>query len=633
VSLAAEQLVLVEDNPGDAELIKELLSDPFGDVAHVSTLGQALEVVRSGSVRAVLLDLRLPDGSGVECVSAIRALAEELPIIVLTGLDDDAMAMSCLRAGAQEYLSKSEIQPRSLTRAIDYAITRASEGALRRKADALRAHLAAIVEGSPDAIVSSGLEGRITSWNAAATRIFEKSVGEAVGNPLSEVLPETVALAVEEARALVSRRTATGGAPHECAFLRGDGSQATVSLLANGLFDSEGAPVGIAAIARDVTQQRGLEAQLALSSRLASIGSLAAGVAHEINNPLAALMVNLELIHAAVEAAIPEVPSLAETSSEVRDARDAAQRVRAIVLDLRHLSRVDDEDGGVVDLRETIESALRIASNEIRHRAKVVRDYADVPPVAGNSGRIGQVVLNLILNAAQSIPEGRRDENELRVSTGLDERGHVTFTVSDSGSGMTPDVLRNVFAPFFTTKPRGVGTGLGLAISHRIVTALGGSITCESEVGRGSRFVVTLPGASTPSPAKPVEPEAPVVSKRKRVLVVDDERALLRVIQRVLGAEHDVTCVESAAEALKELDGGAHFDLVLCDVMMPQMTGVELYEEIRRRGTGLDERMVFMTGGVFAPASRQLLDRLPNQRIEKPFDARTLRELLAKPDP
>jgi CheY-like chemotaxis protein len=237
--------------------------------------------------------------------------------------------------------------------------------------------------------------------------------------------------------------------------------------------------------------------------------------------------------------------------------------------------------------------------------------------------------LNLIINAAQAIPEGRADKNEISVATMLAPDGRVVIEVGDTGSGMSPEVKNQLFTPFFTTKPVGVGTGLGLSICHRIVTSFGGTITAESEVGEGSRFRVSLIAAAereSRGRSSDVMPRTPV--GRGTVLVVDDEPAIGRLVCRVLSKDHDVSSTTSAAEALSRIVGGERYDLILCDLMMPQVTGMEFYEALMLRVPEQAKRVTFMTGGAFTLAAREFLDSINNPHLEKPFDVVALRAIV-----
>ncbi|CAM4376044.1 MULTISPECIES: ATP-binding protein [Myxococcus] len=261
----------------------------------------------------------------------------------------------------------------------------------------------------------------------------------------------------------------------------------------------------LAGVAVDITDRKAMQAQLVVSDRLAAVGTLAAGVAHEINNPLAFVLSNLSFLAGELHALAPELPSgrMAELEEVLREATDGAHRVRQIVRDLRTFSRGDDEVATAVNVQAVLESAITLARSELKLRAQLVRDYCEVPLVEGNEGRFGQVFLNLLINAAQAIPMGQTEQHEVRLS--LRSAGdRVIIEVRDTGVGMPPEVRARIFDPFFTTKPVGEGTGLGLSICHGIVTGFGGDISVESEEGRGSTFRVSLPVARRAK--EPVDP-------------------------------------------------------------------------------------------------------------------------------
>jgi signal transduction histidine kinase len=379
-------------------------------------------------------------------------------------------------------------------------------------------------------------------------------------------------------------------------------------------------------------EQKKMQAQLMISERMASMGTLAAGVAHEINNPLACVMANLDLAAEDVVERAEKLGAMAEFSEvreDLRDAREAVEQIRNIVRDLKIFSRSEEEKTGPVDIRRVMDSTLRMAWNEIRHRARLVKNYGKTPSVEASESRLGQVFLNLVVNAAQAITEGRADNNEIRISTSTDPSGDVVIEIADTGPGMPPDVLARLFTPFFTTKPVGVGTGLGLSICHGIVTGFGGSIEVKSEVGRGTAFRISLPPAraeeSDAAPHFALDVTAP---RRGRILVVDDEPMIAKTVQRTLSAEHEVVGIGSADEALQRIRAGEQFDVILCDLMMPQMTGMDLHAELSRVAPEQAGRMIFLTGGAFSLRARAFLDETPNQRIEKPFDVRHLRALI-----
>ncbi|HEU4385136.1 MAG TPA: PAS domain S-box protein [Anaeromyxobacteraceae bacterium] len=394
--------------------------------------------------------------------------------------------------------------------------------------------------------------------------------------------------------------------------------------------DQAGRPLRVVGAYTDVTERRALQSQLLLAERMASLGTLSAGMAHEINNPLAFTVANLGF-------AMEEARRLGSRSPELEqalvEAQEGAARVGDIVRDLKSFSRHDEGDGrGRADVRQVLRAAVNLAQAEIRPRASVELDLGETPPVAANERRLGQVFLNLLINAAQAIPEGTPERHAIRARTRA-ENGRVVVEVEDTGAGIAPEILERIFDPFFTTKPVGVGTGLGLSICHGLVTGMGGDIQVQSAPGRGSLFRVRLPAAR--GEAAGAEPPPPAATaSRARILVVDDEPMVGRAVARILGTEHEVAAVTSGEAALSQLGAGPGFDLVLCDLMMPGLSGMDLFERVRQADPAAAARFVFLTGGAFSDRAREFLDRVPNPRLDKPFDAEALRRgvagLLAK---
>jgi signal transduction histidine kinase len=382
---------------------------------------------------------------------------------------------------------------------------------------------------------------------------------------------------------------------------------------------------------RDVTNQRNMEMQLLTSDRLVSLGTLAAGVAHEINNPLAAVLANVDLALRDAAALSEPSPVHPELMSELRDARDAAERIRHIVRDLKVFSRTEEDARTAVDVRRILDSVARMAGNEIRHRARLVKEYREVPAVMANESRLSQVFLNLLVNAAQAIPEGKAEDNEIRIVTRRGAEGRVCIDIKDTGCGIPEAARARLFTPFFTTKPVGSGTGIGLAICQRIVRAFGGELSFESRVGEGTCFTVGLPGAETEAEAEErpgPPPSAPQLRRRGRVLVVDDDPMIIQSIRRVLSGQHELVCHDRAESALGLLRAGQRFDVILCDLMMPEVTGMEFCGRLVELDPVQAERVVLMTGGAFTTQAREFLDASPYQRVEKPFDVPGLRALI-----
>jgi len=489
-----------------------------------------------------------------------------------------------------------------------------------------------LLEAAPDGMFIVDHEGRIMNASARACMLFGYESSELVGESIDVLVPERLraAHASHRRRYHEAAQARPMGSFRDLSARRKDGTEFSVEVSLSPIaVDGGGTVVAV----RDVTERKKLELRLIASDRLAALGTLAAGMAHEINNPLTYVILNLDLIFETLRRA-PVTPGPAgalDLELLVLAARDGADRVRKIVAELKRAARTSDETRKLVDLHEVLDGAVRMSQNEIRYRATLVRSYGVTPRVFADEARLGQVFVNLLVNAAQAVPEGDPEGNEVRISTGTDDAGRAVVEVHDTGTGIPADALPRLFDPFFTTKPVGVGTGLGLFVSHGIVTALAGEIRAESEPGRGTTIRVVLPAAPADASAKKTaRADAPATpSRRARILIVDDDGRVAQSIRLVL-AMHDATVVDSARRALALLEAGERFDLVLCDLMMTDMTGMDLYDAIVERAPEVIPRMVFMTGGAFTAAASDFLARVPNERLEKPFSPTVLRELVER---
>jgi signal transduction histidine kinase/CheY-like chemotaxis protein len=422
---------------------------------------------------------------------------------------------------------------------------------------------------------------------------------------------------------------------YETTQLRQDGSVIHLLVSAVPWRDEAGQIIGAHGTAVDLTEQKKLHARLQHAERLTTVGTLAAGVAHEINNPLAYVVSNLAFARDELKEALAtgaprpslERGAVEEVVKSLEDASMGADRVRRIVRDLKVFSRRESAELGPVSVEQSLEAALKMAHNELRFRAQLVRRYSEVPPVEANEAQLGQVFLNLLINAAQAIPEGHASRNEVCVSTLLNPEGKVVVEVRDTGSGIPPEVLPRIFDPFFTTKQIGVGTGLGLSTCHGIVKGLGGELLVETQVGVGTVFKVVLPPSRGERPSPTPQPIPPAV-RRGRVLVVDDEVAVGRVLSKLLQAAHEVVVLHDGREALKRIVSGERFDAILCDLMMPDLSGCELHAELEKVAPHAAQRMVFVTGGAFSPEAIAFLERVPNRQLDKPIDRVALSQAL-----
>jgi len=341
---------------------------------------------------------------------------------------------------------------------------------------------------------------------------------------------------------------------------------------------------------------------------------------------LAYLLGNLEFV---LEGLKEPGGAAVEMSRALEAARDGALRIQQVTRDLRMLARSDARDPKPVDVGDVIGSAISMAHREIHHRARLVLDLQPTPAVLGDAARLGQLMVNLLVNAAQAIEEGDAEGNEVRVRTRLDPGpGRVVVEVEDTGDGIPEEVREHLFDPFVTTKPMSQGTGLGLAICRQIVDSHAGEISFESKRGQGTTFRISLPSTGS-LPVAP-RPQAEVRRGRARVLVIDDDALLVDAFVRVLRKEHDVVAFTSSREALEHITTQDPYHVILCDLMMPELSGMEVFAAVAKRDPELASRFLFMTGGAFTPKAQQFVQENRERTIDKPIRMAALRTLVTR---
>lgn len=371
-------------------------------------------------------------------------------------------------------------------------------------------------------------------------------------------------------------------------------------------------------VIEDVSEQRRHLVELVAQQRLATLGGLAAGVAHEMNNPLAYILSNLSY-------AVEELDRGAVASPDLRaallESRMGVERVVEIARDLKSLGRQVHAPAETAEIERVLSFACNVAAIEIRPRASLVRENGPLGAVRGDDTRLGQVFLNLLLNAAQSIRPGDPGRNEIRIVARRVESS-VVVDISDTGCGIPESARIHLFQPFFSLRTDRGGTGLGLSICQSIVEGFEGRLELvDSNVGKGTTFRVTLVSADAtadrPTHASSVPP------RRGRVLVVDDEPMVRAAVQRVLGPHHDVRALPGAHAVWTLLADDVEWDLVLCDLSMPEGDGLAVHRRLLRDHPVLAERFTLMTGDVVR--RRDELNGLPTPILEKPFTASRLR--------
>ncbi len=464
-------------------------------------------------------------------------------------------------------------------------------------------------------------DGRIVEANRAAELAYGYTHDELLAMSIREIRHQTADFEAQFRRAKVQSIV------FETEHRRKDGTYFPVEVSSRPT--KIGDDLVLLSVIRDIAERRALQAKLLEADRLSTFGMMAAGLAHEINNPLAYVASNLELLDRQLVDLEGKLDggSTKPLQEAVAAARHGAARMRDIVRGLKTFSRIDQDGKTAVDLARVADLAIEVASHQIGQRARLVRDYAKAPRVPGNESRLSQVFMNLLVNAAQAIAPGAAADNEIRVRIFTDQAGRARVEVSDTGSGIEPEHLGRIFDPFYTTNPTGEGTGLGLSICHGIVKELGGDIEVTSTSRKGTTFALSLPAVdASEAELRPAsEPKQRAVTTRKRICVVDDEARYAESLRMLLGYDHDVALAPSAERALELLSGGQAFDVIVCDLMMPGKTGMDLHDEL----TGPSrERMIFLTGGATTERAREFLARPDIRYLEKPVELPILEAMI-----
>lgn len=587
-------VLVVEDNPGDARLANRYLRSITGMQCRVTTVGRLSEALSAlAGVRpdAVLLDLGLPDSTGTSGVTAIRSMTPEAALIVLTGGDEQSLGVASIQAGADDFLRKSDLSADLMTRSLRYAMARRTS---------TRDLLAAVA----DALVLLDDTGVIRLANQAAEDLLGIPEASLIGT-----LP-------------------VFGPPHDDTReveITTDGRQLCIEVHARALSWCN-QPATLCTL-RDVTSERRVEklrAELARASQLAGLGELAAVVAHDVNNVLTFLMSNNESLLSNLRADGHPSAELAEHNLE------GIKRAAAITSDLQRFARPASEAYQLVDLNQIVDEAIRMTRSEIAHCASVTARLGAIPRISGDPVKLSQMLVNLLVNAAHAIEDTARHDGHVEIATSHAEQ-EVVIRVRDDGCGLPPDLAERIFEPFFTTKSSERGTGLGLAVVADVVRRHAGTIEMRSKPGE-TEFAIRFPCTYTVAavePARPVLEATALPTLTGRVLVIDDDPLVRRVISRLLQEDHTVITASSGSNALALIRAGERFDAILCDMMMPDMDGYQLFEALQQQAPEVCSTVIFVSGGAFTPATRRFISQATAPVVSKPFTGETLRAAIA----
>jgi two-component system, cell cycle sensor histidine kinase and response regulator CckA len=593
-------LLLVEDNPGDAELVREMLEWPGTprpyEIRHVARLSEAERILRIEAVEVVLLDLRLPDCSGVECVLALLEISRTIPIVVLSGLSDEALALACIDAGAQDYLNKEELRPIMLRRTIDRSIMRAKEV---RRTDALRRQFERLVSSIPHAVMVTDYSGTVLFGNDASLALYGRSRDDFIGSRVELDLND--------------------GGKSEVTIERGTDRRTCDMRVVD--CEWNGAPALLALI-HDMTEQKQLSDHLKHAQKMEAIGLIAGGIAHDFNNLLVIMLLYAEMLRGDFDSTDPRLPGLIEILHSI-------DRAQALTRQLLAFSRKQASEPAVLNLTEVVAGIHSMLRRTLPATIEIVTISGDdIWPVLADKGQLEQVLMNLAVNARDAMPGGGRFAIELenrrlaRAEYGLPPGEYVALRVSDTGMGIAPEHLDRIFDPFFTTKARGHGTGLGLSMCYGIIGQAGGGLTVESQLGAGTSFLILLPHTrQVEESADEAETEPENLSGGETILVIEDDQAVMRATAAALtkGGYTVLTAAngDEARRIVQAQHGG--IDLVLSDVVMPQLSGPEFAEFLSSACPKMP--LIFMTGYSNYPITTESGERrIANRRaLMKPF--------------
>ena len=594
------QLLLVEDNPGDVDLARERLSDVPDyafELTCVGRLREAIEVLQQARIDAVLLDLSLPDSSGIETLRRIRSASEDVPIVVLSGQSNEEIRRQALREGAQDFIGKNEPPAVLLARIMPSALE-------RHRAQGQHRQVERLVAASPDAVIVTDLDSTVRFANKAAFALFSSSTEELIGRPFGYSIRDGEITQIE----------VRSGAAQRFAEMR-------VSRCEWG-----GNPALLVSI-RDMTDHVKLSEQLRQAQKMEAVGQLAGGIAHDFNNLILSILFNTELLRGSIVAT-------ESTRTALDDIVEAVDRAKSLTSQLLAFSRRQTITPRIVNLADVARGMFAMLRRTMPETIELSTQVAEeLWPVLVDPNQMEQVVLNLILNARDAMPQGGKLAIGLenRVVEGFNDivppGDYVALVVSDTGMGMSPEVLPRIFDPFFTTKQQGKGTGLGLATCYGIVQQAQGHIEVKSEIDHGSTFTVLLPRAIGTAETPASHEEEP--EKRRvvaTILVVEDNLSVRRSVVRALEEQgYMVLAASSAEEAIQVVKfNGRSIDLVVSDVVMANMTGYELAEILAVTHPRLK---VLLTTGYSDYLDNAGFRRSSRPMILKPYRPR---ELLAK---
>jgi PAS domain S-box-containing protein len=569
----------IDDDVGTCETISDVLERHGHSVLRATQARSALEVLTERSVDAAILDLQLPDISGLVLLRAIKTSSPTTEVIIITGHASVATAIQAINGAAFAYLTKP-FEMKNLIGTIEKALAKQRVDRARRETTRT---LETLIQAPPVAIVALDTSARVTAWNKAAERMFGWREHEVLGE-FVPIIPATKRAEFDETVVLNLRGEDT---LRESQRQRKDGTLIDVLSATAPIMDTQGLASGTMAVLVDITERKQLEEQLRQALKMEGIGCLAGGIAHNFNNLLTIVALRCHLM-------LGQLPADHPIRRDIKIIAETGDRAASLTQQLLAFSQSQILQPAVLDLNEVISDMKPLLERLLREDVDLAMA---LEPGAGlvtaDRSQLEQVMVILAVNARDAMPDGgqltiethREEVDEAWVRQHLDPRpgSYVVLTVSDSGTGMDAATLARVFEPFFTTKDVGKGRGLGLAASYGIITQSHGHITVDSEPGKGARFRIYLPRSGAEADGGAAADLGALPRGTESVLLVEDEpcfRALTRELLEMLG--YTVLEAEDVADALRITERHAGtIHLLITDVVMPRMNGRTLATAIQ----------------------------------------------------
>lgn len=578
------RILHLEDDPHDSELIQALLEGAgIGcEVVRVQTGAEFSSALVERQFDLIVSDFTLPAFDGLSALAFARERAADLPFLFVSGTIGEEIAIESLKGGATDYVLKQRLD--RLVPAVRRALREAQERADRQRFEEKLREQAALLDQAHDAILVSDLEGRIKYWNAGAARLYGWSAAEVLGQEMEALLDRGERIARQSRWRQVGER---GGWEGEAQQITKDGKPVTVESRWTLLRTGDGDPRSLLVINNDITERKLIEAQFLRTQRLDTIGSLASGVAHDLNNVLTPILIGIQMLRV-------KLPD-AGVNSLLDSMELSLQRGVGMVSQIVSFARGAEGERVPIEFSRLIQEQVKIVretfSSAIQIRTRVT---PDLWMVLGNATHLQQVLLNLCVNARDAMPAGgvltleaenvEADTAFAQMNSGAAPGAYVVLTVADTGTGIPPQTLARIFDPFFTTKEPGKGTGIGLSTVKGIVKNHGGFISVYSEVNKGTRFKLFLPAArQARAGSLPVRPQLPH-GLGECILLIDDDRIVREITQATLEAHgYRVYSAGDGVEAVVIFSQkSVEIALVISDIAMPFLDGPATIRALER---------------------------------------------------